>query len=277
MRTRQFHTGPLCGVTTFAARPGRGFLHILRAGAMEVSHQLPGGGRASLRIEEPSLLLYPRPLEHAFHNAPSDGSDFACATLDFDGGPDHPLVRTLPPVLAVPLSQVETLGPALDLLYAEVDGARCGGRVLTDRLFEVVLIQLFRWLLDHPAEVGLPDGLITGLSDGRLAPVLVAIHEDPGADWDLPAMARVAHLSRSSFAARFRAHVGQSPADYLAGWRMVVAREQLRGGTSVARTAVELGYASPAAFTRAFTKRVGCSPRAWLAEQRDPSTTPDRR
>ncbi|MGW5875116.1 AraC family transcriptional regulator [Nocardiopsis terrae] len=268
VRTRVFHTGPLCGVTTFAAQPGRGFLHVLRRGEMEVTH-LGADGRLERRaIDRPSLLFYPRPLEHAFHNAPTEDSDFACATLDFDGGATHPLVRTLPAVIVLPLAAVDGLEPSLDLLFAEIDNVRCGRRVLADRLFEVVLVHLFRWLLDHTDELALPAGLLTGLADERLARTLVAVHEAPGGPWTLVTMAQEAHMSRSAFAARFKSAVGQSPAEYVTGWRLTVAQERLRGGASVARTATELGYTNPPAFSRAFARELGQSPRAWLAGTR---------
>lgn len=241
---------------------------MLRNGEMEVTHRGVGGRLEKRRIDKPSLLFYPRPLDHAFHNAPTEDSDFACATLDFDGGPTHPLVRTLPPVIVLPLDAVDTLEPALDLLFAEIDNVRCGRKVLADRLFEVVLIQLFRWILDHADELALPTGLLTGLCDERLARVLVAVHESPGRPWTLATMAREARMSRSSFAARFKEMVGQPPAEYLTGWRITVAQDRLRAGASVARTAAELGYATPPAFSRAFTQRVGRSPRAWLATAR---------
>lgn len=264
VRTRLFHTGPLCGVTTFAAQPGRGFLHVLRQGEMSMTYQRPDGRRERLTVDRPSLLFYPRPLEHAFHNAPTEDSDFACATLDFEGGDTHPLVRTLSAVVVLPLDAVPNLGPALDLLFGEIDDVRCGKRVVADRLFEVVLIQLFRWILDHPDDLSLPVGLLTGLADERLAPALVAMHEFPGRPWTLEKMAREASLSRSAFAARFKERVGRSPADYLTDWRITLAQDRLRAGDSVARTATDLGYATSAAFSRAFTQRLGCSPRAWL-------------
>ncbi len=62
-------------------------------------------------------------------------------------------MRTLPPVVVLPLDDVDALGPALDLLFAEIDNVRCGSRVLADRLFEVVLIQLYRWILGHADEL----------------------------------------------------------------------------------------------------------------------------
>lgn len=268
VRTRLFHVGPLCGVTTFAAQPGRGFLHVLRRGEMDVTHQEAGGRLVTRSIDRPSLLLYPRPLEHAFHNAPTEDSDFACATLDLDGGGTHPLARTLPAVVVVPLDAVGGLGPTLELLFGEIDHVGCGRRVVADRLFEVVLIQLFRWLLDHTDELALPAGLLTGLSDERLARTLVALHESPGRPWTLAAMAREARMSRSSFAAHFKQRVGQAPAEYLTAWRLTLAQERLRAGAGVAATATALGYANAPSFSRAFTQALGSSPRAWLAAER---------
>src|SRR3546814_2590429 len=72
---------------------------------------------------------------------------------------------------------------------------RCGQRLLADRLFEVVVIQLMRWLLDHPQEAGIRPGFITGLSDPRLARALVAMHDGPGEPWPLERMAERAGRS----------------------------------------------------------------------------------
>jgi len=260
VQTQLFHAGPLCGVTDFSAETGRGFLHILRRGAMVL---VVGGER--ITVTQPSIVFLPRPANHSFLNAPIDGPDFACATLDFDGGVTHPLVTTLPAVVVVPLDEIPTLAPALELLFAEVDNVQCGRPILADRMFEVVLIQLLRWMLDHAADLALAPGLVPGLSDGRLAPALVAMHERPGEPWTLEVMARTANLSRSAFAARFKDVVGRTPADYLTEWRLTIAQQQLREGASVGTVAAELGYASASAFSRAFAQRLGRSPRAWLA------------
>jgi AraC-like DNA-binding protein len=78
-----------------------------------------------------------------------------------------------------------------------------GESCLADRLFEVVLIQLLCWMVDHSAEMNLSAGLLTGLADEEISRVLVAIHEEPGRAWTLTTMAREAHMSRSAFASRF--------------------------------------------------------------------------
>ena len=271
VRAHLFHTGPLCGVTHFAAKEGRSFLHVMRRGEMVVTHSAPSvraaGVPRKLVVKEPSLLFYPRPLAHDFHNAPTEGSDFVCATVDFDGGEAHPLVRALPPLVLLPLHAVDGLEAALALLFAETGRVLCGHRLLADRLFEVVLIQLLRWLLDHPQESGVPAGLLTGLGDPQLARVLVALHERPGEPWPLEQMATEAGMSRSAFAARFKAVVGATPADYLAQWRLTIAQAELRTGASVKTIADSLGYANASALSRLFAQKVGVSPREWLARQ----------
>lgn len=264
VRVHLFHQGALCGVTHFDAVPGRGFLHVLRHGELVVTHRSRSGAPRRVKVNEPSLLFYPRPLAHDFHNVPAEGCDFVCASLDFDGGGSHPLARALPSMMVLPLSAVSGLEQSLALLFAETEQVRCGHRLLADRLFEVVLLQLFRWLVDHPDYAELPAGLLTGLADPRLARALVAVHEQPGQSWSLERMAQQAGMSRSAFAACFRTVVGQTPADYLTHWRLAIAQSQLREGRSVKAIALNLGYANATALSRVFTQKLGLSPRAWL-------------
>lgn len=260
------HSGALCGLTVFDAREGHGYLHVLRRGCLQVSHPDARDVPRSLHFDEPTLLFYTRPLTHRFHNPPAEGPDFTCARLIFDGGMRHPLVRALPALITVPLARVPGLHAALDLLFAETDRVRCGQRLLADRLFEVVVLQLLRWLLDHPQEAGVHPGLITGLSDPRLARALVAMHDAPGESWTLERMADCAGMSRTAFANTFKEVIGQTPADYLADWRIALAQGRLRGGHPIKRLAEELGYANPSALSRAFAAKVGMSPRDWLAQ-----------
>ena len=265
VRAQLHHSGVLCGLNHFDACDGHGYLHVLRRGQLTVSHPDARDVPKQMHFNEPTLLLYPRPFTHCFHNPPTEGSDFTCARLNFDGGSYNPLARALPALIALPLGRVAGLQLALELLFTETDYVRCGQRLLVDRIFEVVVIQLIRWLLDHPREAGVRPGFITGLSDPRLARALVAMHDAPGEPWSLERMAKCAGMSRTAFANTFREIVGQTPADYLSEWRMALVQKKLREGQAIKALTQELGYANPSALSRAFSAKVGMSPRDWLA------------
>jgi AraC-like DNA-binding protein len=265
-----FHAGPLCGHQVFDARPGRGFLHVLRRGEMDLLHR-DGARLARTHLAEPTLLLFPRAVHHEFVNPPVDGSDFTCATLDFDGGARNPIVQSLPDAIVLPLEKIDGLGATLDLLFAEADQVRCGSRLLTNRLFEVVLIQVLRWIIDHPQDVEVSPGMMRGLSDSRLAKALIAVHAAPDADWTLERMATLAGMSRSAFAAAFKAATGTTPAAYSLDWKLNVATSLLRTGRSVKQVALDLGFADAPALSRAFRRRTGASPREWRALQQAPA------
>jgi len=274
VRASLFHSGPLCGRTRFEARPDRAFLHVLRRGSLQIEHPGRVGGRKRVLVNEPTLVLYPRAVHHEFVNPPREGSDFSCATLHFDGGDRNPIVSALPPLLLVPLEAVPGLRPALDLLFAETDHMRCGSRLLADRLFEVVLIQLLRWVIDHPQAVGVSSGLVMGLSDPRLARALVALHAAPQDDWPLARMAAVAGMSRSAFAEAFKTVTGTTPGAYLTDWRLTVASSLLRAGQPQKLVAADLGFSTASSFSRAFKQRFAASPRQWLAScPADPGKT----
>ncbi|HQQ70795.1 MAG TPA: cupin domain-containing protein, partial [Alicycliphilus sp.] len=201
LRAQLFHAGPLCGRVGYESLPGRAFLHVLRRGTLTVHHG-PMAGIAgvagigpAMELHEPTVLLYARPLFHEFVHAPGEDSSFTCAMLEFDGAERNPIVQALPPLICVPSMRIDGLQATLDLLFAETDHVRCGSRVLADRLFEVVFIQLLRWILDHPEDVGITGGMIAGLSDARLARAIVAMHREPAREWTLGALAAQAAMS----------------------------------------------------------------------------------
>lgn len=260
VRASLFHTGPLCGLHVFEAAPGQAFMHVLRRGQMEVRHQ-GVQGMVRTQLLRPTLLLFPRPVHHEFVNPPVAGSDFTCATLDFDGGEHNPIVRSLPSAVLIPLEEIEGIEPTLDLLFAEADKTRCGSRLLVNRLFEIVLIQILRWIIDHPAEARVTQGMMMGLSDSRLSRSLTAMHDAPTEDWSLERMASTAGMSRSAFAAAFKAATGTTPAVYLLDWRLSAATSLLRAGRPVKQVAIEVGFADAASFSKAFRRRTGSSPR----------------
>ena len=90
------------------------------------------------------------------------------------------------------------------------------------------------------------------------------MHGRPAQNWTIEELATQIGLSRSVLAERFTNLVGIPPMQYLTKWRMQIASDLLTGGAAtVATVAAKIGYASEAAFSRAFKKMVGVSPSAW--------------
>jgi AraC-like DNA-binding protein len=268
VHARWIQSGPSCGVLGFPESAGSGYLHVLREGRLRVRHREGPRDLRSLEIDEPALLFYPGPRSHEFHIAPEDGARLTCAALEFPAGERHPLLKALPPFMVLPLSALDGIGHTLALLFAETERVRCGQRLLADRLFEVLLLQLLRWLLDQPASRAPDTGLLAGLADPRLARALTAMHEAPGDPWSLDALARHAGMSRTAFAQRFREQVGVTPARYLADWRLGLAQVELRAGKPLALVAEQLGYGTPGSLSRLFRRSFGLSPRDWLRGER---------
>jgi AraC-like DNA-binding protein len=104
------------------------------------------------------------------------------------------------------------------------------------------------------------------LRDRKIGAVIGAMHQQPGRRWTLEKLAAVAAMSRSSFAARFHRLVGEPAMEYLTRWRMQLAAERLvRMGPPLSALADSLGYESESAFSAAFKRVMGTSPRQFVA------------
>lgn len=256
VRAQMFHSGALCGITEFQDGGESGQLHLVRTGSIEVIHP----GSSPVRISEPSLLLYPRPFSRRFVTDAQHGADLACAELHFKGGSVNPIGAALPDFVCLPLKNIDGAGGTLALLFAEAFGSNCGRHALVDRLFEVLLIQVLRQLMETDQIKG---GMLAGLAHPKLRKALVAMHDQPAQEWSLEALGEIAGMSRSVFANSFRNTVGCTPGTYLQGWRIRLAQQALRMGQPLKMIAVEVGYGSEVALSRAFKAQCGLTPREW--------------
>jgi AraC-like DNA-binding protein len=106
-------------------------------------------------------------------------------------------------------------------------------------------------------------GWLSVFGDGRLLDVLTRMHADPAYRWNLAELAKIAGMSRTVFAERFREALGMPPLTYLANWRMRVAMDLLRAGSSVNEAAEAAGYGSERAFNAAFVRMTETTPGAY--------------
>lgn len=256
VRAETFQTGPLCGINTLEPQAGRGQMHLIREGGVEVHHGAP----EVLRVDEPSLLIYPRPLAHRFVTDPTCGAQFVCAHMAFEGGASHPVAAALPPWICLPLATLPHCAPVLSQLFAEAEASHCGRQLMLNRLFEVLLIWVLRELMSQGQ---VQSGMLAGLSHPKLRGALVALHDDAQHEWSLEELAAKAGMSRTVFANTFRDVVGCTPGVYLQRWRIGLVQKALREGRALKHIAADVGYGGEAALSRAFRAHTGLSPREW--------------
>jgi AraC-like DNA-binding protein len=140
------------------------------------------------------------------------------------------------------------------------------------RLSELMFVEVVRRYLAAmpPGQTG----WLAGLRDRIVGRALALLHERPGEAWTLEKLARDVALSRSALAERFSQFVGDPPMQYLTRWRMQAAARLLADGQEkVSAVALQVGYDSEAAFSRAFKRAVGVPPGAWRTRHA-PAGTP---
>lgn len=175
----------------------------------------------------------------------------------------YPIFSLLPPLIHVPSQNgqpVYWLATALGGIASEAAGQRPGYTAVISRLMDVLFIMVMRSWIDQqrPGE----GGWLSALYDPQLGKVLHAVHADPGHDWSLETLARIATMSRSVFVERFTTLVGEPPMKYLTRWRVQLATTWLGDDAqlTIEQMARRLGYASPFAFSKAFKRLMRLSP-----------------
>ena len=186
----------------------------------------------------------------------------------FDTANEQLLTSLLPDVLhiAAAADHADRLRMLLQMNEEESKEPGPGSEFVIARLMELVLVEILRG--HAPTPEALKPGLLTGLADPVIAQALAALHNDVKFPWTTQKLARLCGLSRSSLAPRFTRLVGLGPIEYLQQWRISIAKDELRRGvSSIGEIALAVGFQSGSAFSTAFTRAVGCSPRQFADEK----------
>jgi AraC-like DNA-binding protein len=264
---------------------GHMMFHIVTAGRC----WLEADGIDPLLLERGSLALVPHGLGHQLVSQPGGGSEpffdlpiqriteryeflrhggggeecrLICVVVRFDHAAAERLIEALPPVLHLDAwdgGDDRWLSDTLRFIAREAESLRPGGETVITRLADILAIQMVRHWIESQGDVA--SGWLAALRDDQLGRAIAAIHSEPGADWTLESLAATAAMSRSSFAARFKEVVGESPMRYLTSWRLQGARAALRGcDDTLGIVAERFGYRSEPAFCRAYKREFGVSP-----------------
>jgi AraC-like DNA-binding protein len=151
---------------------------------------------------------------------------------------------------------------SIERLMEELREPQPGGLLIAQHLAHTMLLQALRLHLSDTSQGRV--GWLFALADKQIGAAITALHEEPGRRWTLQEMAERAGMSRSTFAQRFKDTVGESPMEYLTRWRMLLAGDKLVNSSDpVSAISLALGYESEAAFSTAFKRVMGCSPRQY--------------
>ena len=268
---------------SFAAQPLLR-LHFVAQGEAWLCSEETG----SMQLKAGDLVLLPQGIAHRLASAPSvscrpidkgalthhggnvcslvqpgegTGATLFCGSMALEAHALHPLIALMPPVIkgCDLVARDPMLGPLLEAMQGEAAETQIGGATMLSRMADLLAARVIRsWV--NSCQQG-ASGWLAAIRDPQIGRALAAIHRDPGADWTVEGLARVAGQSRSVFAGRFSALMGEGAAHYVARWRMQVAQEWLRRrDMTVAAVASRLGYESEASFSRAFKRVTGKPP-----------------
>src|SRR4029453_18475775 len=188
------------------------------------------------------------------HGGGGRATDLICGAFEFDGPDTKSFLGVLPEWIRVQKDERrgnEWLDATIRFLTHETHKPELGATTIITSLIDVLFVEAVRtWLKQQPPVAA---GWLGALRDPSIGAALGLIHQAPEKRWTVPALSAAVGLSRSPFAARFTALVGQSPMAYVKRWRLQRGASLLRHqALALSSVAERVGYESAAAFNRAF-------------------------
>jgi AraC-like DNA-binding protein len=179
------------------------------------------------------------------------------------GGHADILLGVLPPIVHIRKeTDKAAMRWSLERMRQELLEPQPGGFLVAQQLTHMMLVQALRLHLAEGLRGGV--GWLFALADKQMSAAIHAMHDDPAHRWTLQELAERAGMSRSTFALKFKETVGKSPMGYLTHWRMLLAGDRLTNSSDpISAIALSLGYESESAFSVAFKRVMGCSPRQY--------------
>jgi AraC-like DNA-binding protein len=282
------YSSDLSGPWAFSFPAGPAHFHYVLEGPLHVTEA--GGG--AVVAAEGDLVLLPFGNGHRIAGGPDAGPPEAdpllqgletgglllkrsgegrstrlvSGTFRFDGHVSPSVLGRLPAVIRISKAEggnAEWLEALVHFLLAEARLPAPGSAIMISRLIDVLVVRTIRSWADLKA--GELTGWLGGLGDRGIERALEALHREPARDWTVAELAQHAAMSRTIFAERFVARVGEPPLRYLKGLRLSLASDLLGAGSdTVGEIGRRIGYRSEAAFSRAYRDHFGHPPGADL-------------
>lgn len=264
-------------------KKGWAAFHIVTRGACQVERT----GLPPVRLEAGDILLFPQGDAHtvyggggrqAFRDISVTYRDYVrikqtegaateteliCGRLHLETAAENLLLATLPRVIVLHLAEQTGLDHCRGLVGAireELEHDRAGAAVIARDLASALFLILLR---QHLADKPPADGLLALLAHRETAKAAAAMLRQPAHDWALDELADMAAVSRATLVRAFRRICGMPPLGFLTELRLGLARDRIaQTADTLGRIAVDVGYQSEAALSRAFHRRFAVRPGA---------------
>jgi AraC-like DNA-binding protein len=187
---------------------------------------------------------------------------FISGAFRFEDREHHRIFSALPPYIHIPAGNAritQWLEETFQFIVREIASFQPGAQSLLNQMSHILFVHAIRtYVAQLPASTG---NWVAALLDPDIGMAMSHIHDRPQNRWTVASLANTVTMSRSSFAARFKQLVGQSPLRYLSDFRMTRAATLLANGrTTIKQVAADVGYNSEASFGTAFKQVYGISP-----------------
>ncbi len=192
-------------------------------------------------------------------NGPS--STTLCGTVLFESEISRAILSSMPDYILISNDSeaYPLITTIIQAIQREATNNAYAASLIISKLADILILQSIRVWIAQISEN--KHGWLMAHTDKRLAPAINQIHGDPAAPINIEQLAKLAGMSRTSFIDYFKKILGQPPKQYIQHWRLSLARELLRHSQrQVIAIALEVGYQSEAAFSRAYKAKFGEPP-----------------
>lgn len=191
-----------------------------------------------------------------------EATRFVCGFLGCDRHAERLFLAGLPATIKVNI-RCDAAGAWIEssirYLVADEQRGQPGHGILLSKMAEALFIETMRsYLKTLPAD---RTGWLAAVRDPIAGAALALIHKRPAEAWTIERLATEGGSSRAVLAERFQRYLGEPPLTYLTRWRLQLAARQLQATkATVLSIALDVGYESEAAFSRAFKREFGLPP-----------------
>lgn len=256
------------------SKSSKAALHVVTQGSLWMA--IPGRLHEQIQLNAGDAIFFSHSFRHWLSDQPVDEYtsevefDSFCVPehlqrglVCYDIAVESPLTANLfqvmPDYIHMPVGQQSgRLSPLIQLIQQEASARQPGYQAAISRLSDVIVLHLLRQVLSDDS---INHGLLAALKDPPLRRVVLAIMDQPAADWSVDNMAALAFLSKSAFAERCHKVMSMTAKSLLDELRLQRCRYLLiHSEQSLELIAEQVGYQSATAFIRFFKQHETLSP-----------------